>query len=390
MSSRKDRKDAKKTGLEENIDTLRRAVDDAVSFLRSCGVIFDTGLSDSEVEASERRFGFRFPPDLRAFLQTALPVRIADEDCFPNWRSGDRAELQEWLERPFKGIAFDIEQNEFWWHQWGPKPERIEDAIAVARQQAAAAPTLIPIFSHRFIAAEPSLPGNPVFSVHQTDIIFYGTDLWDYFRNEFGPEAERWQHCRAMSSAQYYAAHRMIPFWTELVRWNEGIDPERGASAGWPLAEASPAHHASVNSEAYPQLLAERLAENPDPSRRYMRQWWRLGHGFIVNVNRYPLPNVFVNLDDLDMFWPLRELGFLEHATALGLDVITPHGVGHNCFKMPAEHLDRFLLALRDFFAAHADALRKAATQRSPEQPKVKDWRKSWWYNDGGVGPYDA
>src|SRR5258708_605636 len=36
-------------------------------------VEFDAGLTDEEVQACEHRFGFRFPPDLRQFLQTALP-----------------------------------------------------------------------------------------------------------------------------------------------------------------------------------------------------------------------------------------------------------------------------------------------------------------------------
>jgi hypothetical protein len=86
---------------------------------------------------------------------------------------------------PFDGIAFDIKNNAFWWDDWGPKPERLDDALAVARQRVSAAPKLIPVFSHRYLPAEPCLSGNPVFSVHQTDIIFYGTDLWDYFRQEF-------------------------------------------------------------------------------------------------------------------------------------------------------------------------------------------------------------
>jgi hypothetical protein len=29
------------------------------------------------------------------------------------------------------------------------------------------------------------VPGNPVFSVHQTDIIYYGVDLRDYLIHEF-------------------------------------------------------------------------------------------------------------------------------------------------------------------------------------------------------------
>ena len=55
----------------------------------------------------------------------------------------------------------------------------------VAEQLIAAAPRLIPVYIHRMMPAEPHLPGNPVFSVHQTDIIVYGTDLRDYLVHEF-------------------------------------------------------------------------------------------------------------------------------------------------------------------------------------------------------------
>ena len=44
-----------------------------ISRLRLQGIEFDPGLTDSEVAAAESRFGFMFPPDPRAFLQTALP-----------------------------------------------------------------------------------------------------------------------------------------------------------------------------------------------------------------------------------------------------------------------------------------------------------------------------
>jgi hypothetical protein len=38
------------------------------------------------------------------------------------------------------------------------------------------------------LAAEPCRPGNPVFSIVQTDIIYYGADLAHYLVNEFiGP-----------------------------------------------------------------------------------------------------------------------------------------------------------------------------------------------------------
>ncbi len=69
------------------------AWDDLVARLQSHGVAFDAGLTNAEVIAAETKFAFRFPPDLRAFLQTALPRGRR----LPDWRSGDEAELRDWL-----------------------------------------------------------------------------------------------------------------------------------------------------------------------------------------------------------------------------------------------------------------------------------------------------
>lgn len=144
-------------------------------------VEFDAGLTDAEIAATEGRFGVRFPPDLRAFVQTALPRGPQ----FPDWRSGDEAGLRDWLDLPRLGILFDVEHNGFWLDEWGRRPGSLEESLRVAGDLVAAAPRLIPIYGHRMMPDEPYLPGNPVFSVHQTDIIHYGFDLADYLRHEF-------------------------------------------------------------------------------------------------------------------------------------------------------------------------------------------------------------
>ena len=181
-------------------------------------VDFEPGLSDSEFADVEKRFSFRFLPDLRAFLQTALPRG----QKFPNWRSGDEATLRDWLDVPRQGILFDVEHNGFWLPEWGSRPEPIEQALRIAGELVAAAPKLIPIFSHRMMPDEPHLPGNPVFSVHQTDIIHYGFDLADYLCHEFQiPGREPWPD-----------QVRPIRFWDidrfQEVRWAGGscvMDP---------------------------------------------------------------------------------------------------------------------------------------------------------------------
>jgi hypothetical protein len=173
---------------------------------------FDAGLSVEEVAKVESRFGFRFPPDLRAFLQTALPRG----EQFPDWRSGEESALRDWLDLPRQGILFDIEHNGFWLSEWGPQPKSLEEAFRIASALVAAAPKLIPIFLHRMMPDEPHLAGNPVFSVHQTDIIYYGFDLADYLRHEFHrPGREPWPE-----------QVRSIRFWDldrfQNVRWADG------------------------------------------------------------------------------------------------------------------------------------------------------------------------
>ncbi len=175
-------------------------------------VEFDIGLSNDKIMRTEQQFGFRFPPDLRAFLQTALPC----SSRFPDWRAGDEAELRAWLDEPRQGILFDIEYNGFWLEEWGLRPESLDVALRTGNRLIAAAPQLIPVFGHRMIPDEPHIPGNPVFSVHQTDIIYYGADLADYLRREFKLPAGETRPERV----------RPIRFWDierfQDVRWRKG------------------------------------------------------------------------------------------------------------------------------------------------------------------------
>ena len=188
---------------------------DLVDILRNNGVEFEAGLTDAEVVSAEVRYGFRFPPDLRALLQAGLP----HGGDFPDWRDGDETALIGWLDLPRRGILFDIEHNGFWLDEWGPRPLSLQLAQRVAGELVAAAPRLIPIYKHRMMPSEPHLSGNPVFSVHQTDIIYYGVDLRDYLIHEFLAQKDIgvWPIPQDV---------RRVPFWDIerflKVRWSGG------------------------------------------------------------------------------------------------------------------------------------------------------------------------
>ena len=57
------------------------------------GLSFTGGLTDAEVLRAEENYGFQFPPDPKAFLQTAVPIGHS----FPNWRLPDDPSIWERL-----------------------------------------------------------------------------------------------------------------------------------------------------------------------------------------------------------------------------------------------------------------------------------------------------
>jgi hypothetical protein len=189
---------------------------DLIDQLRSRGLEFAPGLTDAEVAAAESRFEFRFPPDLREFLQTALP----HGPSFPDWRAGNEVALREWLDLPRDGVLFDVECNGFWLPEWGPRPET-EEAKRVVEQLLRDAPRLIPIYSHRMLPADPPVAGNPVFSVHQTDIIVYGSDLRDYLMHEFLRHSGDWSMPEKNRPIAFWGVERF-----QAVRW--GTDGSYG------------------------------------------------------------------------------------------------------------------------------------------------------------------
>ncbi|HRH95053.1 MAG TPA: hypothetical protein PLB55_03920 [Prosthecobacter sp.] len=177
--------------------------------LATAGVLFEDGLSEQEFAAIEHEYGFRFPEDLRLFLSYALPV----SDGWVDWRHDTRTEIDQRMQWPFEGMCFDIEHNSFWLDEWGEKPVVLQQAFEIARQNVAKAPKLIPIYSHRFMPDSPSEAGNPVFSVYQTDIIYYGHNLENYLHNEFRGVFVRTSETTDLN----YDEIRRIELWSSLV-----------------------------------------------------------------------------------------------------------------------------------------------------------------------------
>ena len=158
------------------------------------------GYTKAELDEAQARYKLRFPPDL---IEMYLDVRPVD-----GWDwAHDHEKIREMLAWPLEGLWFDVQNNFLWWPEWGPKPKDPKEQYEVLRAVVERAPKLIPIYSHRYIPEEPQESGNPVFSVYQSDIIYYGRDLADYFDHELHGNANR----GPMTNV------KRIRFWSDMV-----------------------------------------------------------------------------------------------------------------------------------------------------------------------------
>jgi len=180
--------------------------------LRILGIRLDRGLTTEELLRAEQTYAIRFPPDLRELLQQALPYG----ESFPDWRNFSARNvksIRESLNWPLDGLLFDVENNRFWPERWGPRPRQLEQAKAAAEKHFEHVPKLIPVRGHRYLPATPYEAGNPVFSVHQTDVIPYGENLADYFEIEYRHK---------LYEEMNFERIKPIDFWGELG-WSDEV-----------------------------------------------------------------------------------------------------------------------------------------------------------------------
>src|SRR5688572_29632367 len=113
-----------------NLDSFRHSIEK----MKEQGIHFDKGLSAEELAIAETRYSIRFPPDLRAFLELALPLPIDNENWklrgFPNWRSQEELDVRfnQWrLDWPVDMLQWDVEHKDLWISDWGERPEDIAE-----------------------------------------------------------------------------------------------------------------------------------------------------------------------------------------------------------------------------------------------------------------------
>lgn len=178
------------------------------------------GLSTTELDGVEARYGFCFAPDHRAFLSAVLPVDDSGE--WPDWRHGPEEGLRQRLAWPVEGLLLDVASRSFWHEGWPPRPVDAAEALAEARTRLAAAPLLVPLWAHRYLPTAPQVAGNPVISCWQSDVVWYGNDLLSWLAKDFeGPPV-----------APGSQGRHFVPFWTEVIDAPDPIQQSHTAIQG--------------------------------------------------------------------------------------------------------------------------------------------------------------
>ena len=163
--------------------------------MRDASTLTEPGLTDDELDAAERRHGLTFAVDHRALLRLGLPLNS------PDWRDPADPRLER-LDWPVDGVLFDVEENEYWAPSWGDRPADLTVALKTAADHVAAWPRMVPLWGPRFTPSAGG-PGAPVFSIIQSDVIYYGDDLEHWARLEFLGEP-----------------HETARAWDDLLPWS--------------------------------------------------------------------------------------------------------------------------------------------------------------------------
>ena len=158
------------------------------------------GYTRAELDQAQERYRVNFPPDLIALFLERRPARGYA------WHTKD-SRIREMFDWPLRMLTFDVEHG-FWWPEWGDRTSVADERREIIKSFLATKSRLIPVYSHRFLPEMPGTAGNPVFSMHGFDTIYYGSNLAEYFLHEF----ERPHETRYVTGEV-----RHIPFWSDII-----------------------------------------------------------------------------------------------------------------------------------------------------------------------------
>jgi len=183
--------------------------EDVVRALREAGAVLTPGLTAEELATVQEQWGVEFSADHAEFLRLAVPLG----EGWVDWR-GPAEPVAHLLRVPTDGLLYDVEHNDFWPASWGERVSDPAKALGVASEQLAGWPRLLPLYGHRYVPPGPLASPSPVFSVVQSDVIYFGFDLMEWVQREFfGVPLPTGRDLRPL-----------VPHWTQLADGSEDFD----------------------------------------------------------------------------------------------------------------------------------------------------------------------
>ena len=176
-----------------------------IRLLEMRGIELEKGLTVDELLQIEEIYSIQFPKSFKEFLNAVLPISKG----FYNWRNltEDNIEfIRQTIKRPIEDV-YNMAEEVYWCYNWGEEPKEEIIIAKEVRERLNKAPKLLPIYGHRYM---PIILDDdpPIISVHNTDIIYYGINLEDYFEVEFGKKKQ--------DTIDFHSINP-IPFWSDIM-----------------------------------------------------------------------------------------------------------------------------------------------------------------------------
>ncbi|WP_024294764.1 hypothetical protein [Lacrimispora indolis] len=180
--------------------------EEIINIMKEKNVIFSSGINETDLSKIHQIYEIMLPKELIEFYSLALPISKG----FYNWKDFSLSNIEHIksaLKRPENDLI-ELVDEVYWCDDWGEEPLDENEKAEVINNFLKTAPKLIPIFTHRYLPSYPDNKSNPVFSIHGTDVIYYGNDLLSYLQIEFG--------LKDYNDIDYSKIPH-VPFWSDLI-----------------------------------------------------------------------------------------------------------------------------------------------------------------------------